>query len=301
MKSDDLPPPMPGTHEGDEATHVGHKPWRDGGQTLRESEEDIPGVTGTGAKVNLRAIEESGSVPSLPGSQAVAQANLQRRIPVAARNRPTLMPAGYEEPPKLPHASRVPDPSLVRPVRPAPELSRVPVGKLERDSSDVIQMFASAGSSPAVPSPIQARRPTVPPPPANSGKLLRRAVPAPAPAPAPARPQPPSVLPLQPERMALLIAEHRNRLQTLDFMARGLEIGAGVLGMLAIIALATTFAAVVSGHSPGVLVTTTACIACATGLATSGLLVALSVGLRHQAHTGAQVAALLEALSGQHR
>ncbi len=101
--------------------------------------------------------------------------------------------------------------------------------------------------------------------------------------------------------MALLIAEHRNRLQTLDFMARGLEIGAGVLGMLAIIALATTFAAVVSGHSPGVLVTTTACIACATGLATSGLLVALSVGLRHQAHTGAQVAALLEALSGQHR
>jgi len=300
MKSDDLPPPMP-THADDDATQVARRPARDVSETLHDDGEDVPGLSGTGAKVNLRAIEESTSAPSLP-NRSITQSNMERRIPVAARNRPTLMPAGYDEPPKLPTAPRMPNPSLVRPVRPAPELSRVPVGKLPRESSDVIQMFASAGSSPSVPSPLQARRATVPPPPPpSSGKLLRRA-PHPAPSAHPqglAGPAAPSVLPLQPDRMAWLIAEHRGRLHSLDQMARGLEIGAGVLGMLAIIALATTFAAMVSGHSPGVLATATACIGCATGFGASGLLVALSVGLRHQAHTGAQVAALLEALSAQ--
>lgn len=306
MRSDDeLPPPMPAPRLGGDRPSLPPR-QTSGLSTLTDLDDELAEPTATGAKVNLRAIEDAEPPLSGTGQRALVQGNLERRIPVARGQRPTLLPAGFEEPPKLPNAVRVVDPALVRPVRSAPALPRPAVGHSDRESSDVIQMFASAGSSPSVPLPIQVQggRGTVPPPqpqqPQPPHKLLRRA-PVPA-APVPRTVAPPAgVLPLQAERMALLIAEHRNRLRNLDQLARGLEVGAGVLAMFALVGLATAFAAVVSGHGISVLASLTAFIVGAISMGIAGLLLALATVLRHQAHTGAQVAALLEALSGHSR
>ena len=299
MRSDDeLPPPMPAPRQGTDRQTFAARPPSAGLSIRSDLDDELAEPTATGAKVNLRAIEDAEPPLSGTGQRALTQGNLERRIPVARGQRPTLLPAGIEEPPKLPGAVRVVDPALVRPVRSAPELLRPAVGDSDRKSSDVIQMFASAGSSPSVPLPLQVQGPrgTLPPP----HKLLRRA-PVPA-APVARTVAPPAgVLPLQADRMALLIAEHRARLRNLDQLARGLEVGAGVLAMFGLVGLATAFAAVVSGHGISVLASLTAFIAGAISMGIAGLLLALATVLRHQAHSGAQVAALLEALSRQPR
>ncbi len=168
MSQNDRPPPMPQPygHTGNEVTMLQHGalPTTDdvGGDDL----PDLPNTPGdllppvphaTGARVTLSAMTDD-----MPGYEAVRAAGDQlRRQPVATNRRPTLMPSGFEAPPKLPGAVRTADPALVRPVRASEDAEHVSVG-IDRESSDVIQEFSSGlGASP---SPMQGRNPTVPPP-----------------------------------------------------------------------------------------------------------------------------------------
>jgi hypothetical protein len=319
-------------HSGDDATQLQHgvmdddlEPGQDhalGGGTMADTldpedldlpdalPEDLPPLQGgTGAKVTLRALDES-----FPGRENThertlrQQHNLERRQPVESRKRPTLMPSGMDGPPLLPGARREADPALMRPVRP---LETARPGQ-PREASDVIQMF-SAGSSgaAAMPAPMQKQR-TVPPPPQQPqpGRLLRRAPPQPGhatvPPPQPQVPQPtnraqplasPAWLPLNADRLAIAIADHRARQQTLDLYARALEIGAGLFGTVSLVVLIATLVSILLGHGQSMVLAGSAIVGSLGGLAVTGLMVALALGLRQLALHGAQLAALLEALS----
>lgn len=339
MNRDDQPPPMPpppprGTvrpsglgpaqpvpphPQPDESTQLQHGAL-DEPEVLDPQDLDLPDAppddrmspvpSGTGAKVTLRAIDESFPVRESTHERTLRQQhNLERRQPVDPRHRPTLMPAGMEGPPLLPGSRREADPALVRPVRPAESPRQGPAQP--REISDVIQMFpAGSGGAASVPQPMQKQR-TVPPPPQQPqpGRLVRRSppqpghqtVPPPHHAPQPTgRPQPPAlpaVLPLHPDRLAASIAEHRARQRTLDLYARALEIGAGLFGTVSAVVLIATLASILLGNGQSLVLACTAIVSGVGGLAVTGLMVALAFGLRQMALQGAQLTALLEALS----
>jgi len=189
MSQPDRPPPMPQArgHTGDEVTmlqhgalpasdDVGSDDLPDLPDNLRDLLPMVPHATG--ARVTLSAMTDD-----MPGYEAVRAAGDQlRRQPVSTNRRPTLLPSGFEAPPKLPGAVRTADPALVRPVRPSDDAEHVSVG-IDRESSDVISEFSSGFG--ASPSPMQGRNPTVPPPrhptlsprdavpPQNPGGLVR--------------------------------------------------------------------------------------------------------------------------------
>ncbi len=255
----------------------------------------------TAEHVDIAALPDE---PELPEAlRARQQADLLRRVPAPRDRRPTLLPPGMEQPPKLPSAPRHADPGLVHPVR-SGDPQRPPRA---RETSDVIRMFSPGDA----PSPRGAPQP----PPPSAGKLVRRGPPpaqisqqqtilpqqAAAPAWRAGQPVVPSVFPLQSDRMVALITEHRARLATLDLMARGLEIGAGLFGTISFAVLIAVLGSVLVGAGGSVLVTAGAIVGAVCGLGITGLMVATAAGLRQLAHTGAQVAALLESLSAPHR
>jgi hypothetical protein len=248
-------------------------------------------------------------------------------MPVPHGQRPTLMPSGFDIPPKLPGAQRAPDPGLVRPVKPPADSSKPDVGQ-PRESSDVIAMFPADGSRPQPMQPCVPDRPPSAAAAPQPGRLIRRGPPshvpgghAPSPAPAwrqpapssqPSHPQPaphpsqpavqaaaPLFLPLPLDRLYALVAEHRARLALLDLWARGLEIGAGLLGTVSLAVLIASLVSVLVGNGMAVVVSATAIVAACAGLALTAVMVALATALRHVAHIGAQVAALLDALGGR--
>lgn len=259
----------------------------------------------------------------------------RRHEPVPVRQRPTLLPEGFEQPPKLPGAPRTADPGLVRPVRPAADSGKPNVGNQDiRESSDVIQVYDTGGAGEMKRATMHSMAPprTVPPggglqavaPPAQRAPLRKvpsaqpaaRPQPAPSPAsyqaappaypqamPAPAHSQLPLnlPLPLHTDQMVDLIASHRSRLATLDSYARALEIAAGVLGTTSAGFLIASLVGLLVGSGHTLLGAATALVAETVGLALTIGLLAQATALRHQASAASQLAALLEALSQQRR
>lgn len=287
-----------------------------GGPSLKPT-LGVKGVTNTQFAVS--AVDDDDFGPAMP---------MRRHEPAPARQRPTLLPEGFEQPPKLPGAPRVADPALVRPVRPAADSAKPNVGGNVQESSDVIQVYDTGGAGemkratmhsmapprtvppnagmqpvPPPPRPPQRKSPTVQPPvrpqPA-APPASYQAPPAPvthtAPPPGPALP-----LPLHPDQMVDLIASHRGRLGSLDSYARALEIAAGVLGTTAAGFLIATLVGLLVGSGHTLLGAAAALVAETAGLALTILMLGQAASLRHQASAASQLAALLEALSQQRR
>ena len=182
---------------------------------------------------------------------------------------------------------------LLPPVHAPDHPIRLPVSG-KKESSDVIQTFEAGpdDAHPGVPHPAAPQK-TIPPgsgvafPP--PGKILRHGPPVPAHM-QPARPLPPTAPrstlaahspPLETEHVVALVLEHRRRLKGLDTWTRVLEVAAVLAGVGALL-----------GVGMGALPS-------AGGLALAAVaLAAQATTLRHVAHTSAQVAALLDALTG---
>ncbi|MBM4343625.1 MAG: hypothetical protein FJ100_09640 [Deltaproteobacteria bacterium] len=265
---------------------------------------------GTGTQFQIAAMDD---VPDLPGQPPIEIA----RSPAPTRQRPTLLPAAFDQPPKLPGAAKTAEPGLLRPVRPAAEPPKGPV-HLQKESSDVIQVYDTQNQGevkrstlhpmapPRTHAPgagLQAVQP-VPPQPASRAPI--RKVPT-APPNQPSGPRPaqhiamaaaPGPLPLNADVMVGLIAAHRGRMTTLDLFARGLEICAGVLGSLSIGFLIATLVALLVGRGYTLLGAATALVVEVAGVSLAVAMLAQAAALRHQASSAAQTAALLEALSG---
>lgn len=281
-------------------------------------------AAGTNTKFAVSTIDDDEfALPHLP----------RRHEPAPARQRPTLLPEGFEQPPKLPGAPRTADPGLVRPVRPAADSAKPNVGSQEiRESSDVIQVYDTGGAGEMKRATMHSMAPprTVPPggglqavPPPAQRAPLRKVPPAqpaarPQPAPSPASYQAPAYpsappaaahaplphnlpLPLHTDQMVDLIASHRGRLATLDSYARALEIAAGVLGTTSAGLLIASLVGLLVGSGHTLLGAATALVAETVGLALTIGLLAQATALRHQASSASQLAALLEALSQQRR
>lgn len=250
----------------------------------------------------METVDESNEMPSFEASA------VRRRQPAPQRKRPTLLPKNL--PSIGTGAGRERKSSgVMRPVHGRQDDSRPGLGTSGHESSDVVSTFES-GELNARPEPL---RPDVP---SNRRALLRQSGGArrpPARRPAPAQPQPaqhphgsraappqrPPVLPIPAESLAMLIADQRRRLHLLDGFARGLEIGAGVLGTLALAVLIASLVSILVGTDVSVLTAAGALVGAATSLALTLVMVVAAIGLRQIAHMSAQLAALLEALSNR--
>jgi hypothetical protein len=252
-------------------------------------EDDLPPHMpgNTGANVALRALAE-GELPENTGERARrTQNNLERRRPVDSRARPSLLPAGME-PTMAP--ARQANPGVLQPMRSTQDVA------VHREGSDVIQVFSAGGAPPQA-------RPA--PAPARPNHLVRKGPPAqPAPPPASANPAPqptvrpmaPQPLPLALDRVSALTQEHRTRLRALDGYARVLEIGAGVLGTIALALLVASLISILLGNGQSLVVGGTAVLAGVTGVGAAVLMVAGAAGLRQVAHLSSQLTALIESL-----
>ncbi len=249
-------------------------------------------------------------VPGLPRAEIA-------RSPAPTRQRPTLLPASFDQPPKLPGAPKTAEPGLLRPVRPAGEQGR-PSVHIHKESSDVIQTYDTQNQGEVKRSTLHAMAPprthapgaglqaVQPVPPQPSARAPIRKVPT-APPNQPANPRPAQQvvmagsqgpLPLNADLMVGLIAAHRGRMTTLDLFARSLEICAGVLGSLSIGFLIATLVALLVGRGNTLLGAATALVVETAGVSLAVAMLAQAAALRHQASSAAQTAALLEALSG---
>jgi hypothetical protein len=272
---------------------------------------DLPDRPRTNTGLDIQAFPD-GSETELgrAGLAAREAADLRRRAPAPRRRRPTLLPG--ELPPKLPSARRTVDPGLVAPVRAAPGSSRPDLVGRSRESSDIIQTFHSnEDSSKHEPRPIagQANRPR--PRPLRPKKQLQRKPARPAPRPqrpsgavpptVSMQPQAPSILPLNPDVLAVHIADQRRRLHVVDGFARALEVAAGILGTLALACLIAALVSILVGSDVSVLTAAAALVGSLCALGLTLLMVVGAIGLRQVAHNSAQTAALLESLSGYRR
>ncbi len=273
---------------------------------------DLPDRPRTNTGLDIQAFPE-GSETELgrAGLAAREAADLRRRVPAPRRRRPTLLPG--EMPPKLPSARRTVEPGLVAPVRPAPGSSRPDLVGRARESSDVIQTFdssedvlkkdprplASQGNRPR-PRPLRPkkqlqRKPGRPKPRANPRS------PGGAPTALALPPQTPSILPLNPDVLAVHIADQRRRLHVVDGFARALEVAAGILGTLALACLIAALVSILVGSDVSVLTAAAALVGSLCALGLTLLMVVAAIGLRQVAHNSAQTAALLESLTGYRR
>ena len=238
------------------------------------------------------------------GRAAQQAADLRRRAPAPRRNRPTLLPG--EMPPKLPSARRTVDPGLVAPVRPSADPARPDLVGRARESSDVIQTFHTSPDG-ALDGPPAAPPPRGRPRPLRPKNLQRKPVSAPrAPTAGPGRSMPvpapgPAFFPLNPDALAMHIADQRRRLHVMDGFARALEVAAGIVGTLALACLIAALVSILVGADVSVLTASAALVGGLCALALTMLMVVAAVGLRQIAHNSAQVAALLEAMSGYRR
>lgn len=280
----------------------------------------VKGVTNTQFAVSAVDDDDFASAPPM-----------RRHEPAPARQRPTLLPEGFEQPPKLPGAPRVADPALVRPVRPSVDSAKPNVGAAAKaqESSDVIQVYDTGGAGEMKRATMHSMAPprtvppggglqAVPPPPPQRPPLRKSPTVQPPVRPQPAAPPasyqaPPAAavvhaapaaalpLPLSPDLMVDLIAGHRARLASLDSYARALEIAAGVLGTTSAGLLIATLVGLLVGSGHTLLGAAAALVGETAGLALTIVMLAQSASLRHQASAAAQLAALLEALSHQRR
>ncbi len=322
--------PDPGTHVDTGALY----------ETYDELPPDLPEapLPGPSAKATLGIASGTNTkfaVSTIDDDEFALPYAARRHEPAPARQRPTLLPEGFEQPPKLPGSPRTADPGLVRPVRPAADSAKPNLGSQEvRESSDVIQVYDTGGAGEMKRATMHSMAPprTVPPggglqavpPPAARAPLRKVPVaqpaarPQPAPAPASYQPAPPAYpssppaaahapaplnlpLPLHTDQMVDLIASHRGRLATLDSYARALEIAAGVLGTTSAGFLIASLVGLLVGSGHTLLGAATALVAESIGLALTIALLAQATALRHQASSASQLAALLEALSQQRR
>lgn len=223
--------------------------------------------------------------------------NERLRQPAPRRKRPTMMP---QDMPRAPKARR--SQSVMQPVRGRQDLSRPDIGMSSMESSDVVKTFES-GEQQATPRPLSGalnrparkhlvRKPAVTRRP-TAGRRPQRPAPA---APAP-RSHVPDVLPLNAEALAQLISEQRRHLKMLDTFARGLEVGAGVLGTLSLAVLIAALVSILVGTDVSVLNASSALVSSVSALAITLVMVVTAGALRQMAHMSAQLAALLDALS----
>jgi hypothetical protein len=96
------------------------------------------------------------------------------------------------------------------------------------------------------------------------------------------------------EQLVALVADHRARLVALDVAARGLEIGATVLGALGLALVIAALVSLVAGSGDTVVAGAGAVLAGGAAFGLCGLMVATAIGLRHLASVSAQVSAMLE-------
>ncbi len=233
------------------------------------------------------------------------QPPLPRRpmVPAPERQRPTLLPQGYEQPPKLPNASRHAEPGLVRPVRPSTAVEP------QREGSDVIQMYDTGNSGEPkratihnmAPPRTSAPAPSPPPAPRAAVRKVATVPPALPQRSATILPGLSSPLPLDAGNMVGLMAAHRAQMGSLDNYARYLEIGASVVGTAAAGFLIASLVALLVGSGNTLQGAAAALVSELVGLAVAVMMVALAVALRHVASMASQLAALLEALSQARR
>ena len=252
----------------------------------------------TGAQFSMPVMTDD------PDAPPMAPGRLENhRSPAPSRQRPTLLPAAFDHPPKLPTASKTNEPGLMRPVRSNQEQPRGPIN-LNKESSDVINTYDTANSGEprrATLHPIAPPR-TQPPGPGQFQPVSRVAARRVPTAPPPAHvvrpvPPPPGPLPLNADVMVGLIAAHRARLTTLDMYARSLEISAGVVATTAGGFLIASLVALLVGHGNTLLGAAAALVSEVAGIGVAVAMLAGAAALRHLASTAAQTAALLEALS----
>lgn len=292
-----------GQGRSDESTLLQH-----GG--LRPAEDELPpdiaealrnsGNRGTETQFSVAAIEESD--PSVPVHRRPMQ-------PAPARQRPTLLPAGYDQPPKLPDAPREADPALMRPVRPSGDPAAAEARAAARESSDVIQVYDMNNSGEPRRATLHPMAParTAPPavaPPQQPRAQVRKVPTAPPtapPRPQTAHPAPPAVLPLDTESVLALIAAHRGRLHSLDNLARFLEVGAGILGTAAAGFLIATLVGLLVSTGNSLIGAASALVIELIGLGVTVGMLAMAASMRHLASMSSQLAALLEALSQSRR
>lgn len=301
-----LPDGLPQDEEEAEATafvpRVPPPPGEADGAAEMAEPPDRP-RTNTGLEISALP-EGSDTNVGRAGRAARQAADLRRRVPAPRRNRPTLLPG--DMPPKLPSASRSVDPGLVAPVRPALDQGRAALVGRAREASDVIQTFRTSpdgalANPPSSPAPVRDR-----PRPLRPKNLQRKPAPVAqhAVTASPLRPAPPAaaaVLPLQPDVLAIHIADQRRRLGIIDGFARALEVAAGIVGTLALACLIAALVSILVGSDVSVLSASAALVGGLCALALTLLMVVAAVGLRQIAHNSAQLAALLEALSGYRR
>lgn len=253
------------------------------------------------------AMSTIGGHDEVPGRPAIPNDRL--REPAPRRKRPTLMPKNM--PTNMPRsAARKTNNSVLQPIRARrdngrPDLARAD-GDDRRESSDVVQTFDS-NELDARPEPLTTANPAMRP----RRRELSRNTAAPRRNPQPRRPQRPAtapasvqpssanLLPLSAEALAMLITDQRRRLHILDGFARGLEIGAGVLGTLSLAVLIAAMVSILVGNDVSVLNASSALVSSGAALGLTLLMVVSSVALRQLAHVSAQIAALLEALAGR--
>lgn len=267
-------------------------------------------------ETQFQAATMEDSDPSLPSVSIELS-----RSPAPTRQRPTLLPSSFDQPPKLPGATKTAEPGLLKPVRPAETAQRGPVN-LDKESSDVINMYDTGGAGepkraslhhmapPRTAIPGGGLQPVQPVPPAPQNRAPVRRSPTAPPA-APARmpaaaaatsaPLPAAMaqgpLPLNADVMLSLIASHRSRMASLDMYARGLEVCAGVLGAMSAGFLIASLVALLVGSGVTLLAAAAALVSEVAGVCLAVAMLALASALRHLASTAAQQAALLEALS----
>ncbi|MBI5609462.1 MAG: hypothetical protein HY902_11340 [Deltaproteobacteria bacterium] len=245
------------------------------------------------------------SVASMDDAPPLPPGPRRTLMPAPERQRPSLLPQGYEQPPKLPGASRQADPGLVRPVR--PNSSGV---EPKREGSDVIQVYDTGQSGEPKRATIHNMAPprtsapaAVPsPPPAQRAPIRKVATVPPV---APQRPStvlpPPSPLPLDAGAMVGLMAAHRAQMGSLDTYARYLEVGASIVGTAAAGFMIASLVALLVTSGNTLLGAAAALVTELVGLAVALMMVALATALRHVASMASQLAALLEALSQTRR
>ncbi len=306
MSHEDAPPPMPNDEIADERGDE----YRDNGNEatlMAAAVDDGDEIRRRGGRTNTQfavsAMPEGGHTDVNKAGLAarqIAHERLQR--PVATRQRPTLLPDGFDLPPKLPTATRDARPELLQPVRRALDPSKRNFGSTRRETSDVISVVDTGDVGQPAPRPMQARA-GAPRPPTRPAIKRNTVPPRPDPAQrsAPPRPAPASFLPLPADHLHVRIIEQRQRLRLLDTFARALEVAAGVLGTLSLSVLIATLVSVIAGRDVSVLAAASALVGSATGLALTFLMVVTSASIRQLKHVSAQLAALLDSLSTPRR
>lgn len=248
-----------------------------------------PERTSTNTRFGMPAARDD--IAAVPGQEARQRAaDARRREPAPAPRRPTLFGDALAGAKAGPRTVR---PGVLDPVRPRTDSSKPDISVQGGESSDVISTFSADGSGPPAPARVRPRLERRPPRPAGSPNFAKT---SPPPAIHPASTPVLATLPLDHEQLLAMISDQRRRLGILFAWARGLEIGAGILGTMSLAVLVTALVGSLLSQGPALLPGAAALIGAATGAGLSLTMLVAAVALRQLGHLSAQQAALLEAL-----